>query len=151
LHEASAGPSPAKRSISFARDHEYSARLGAHDNGEHAKQEVDVLLVRDAADMNQHRLSRRDAELRAEALPVAAREAVHLHAGRDDVHRALHTIVEQRLLHCTRGHDERVENIALGNGEAARDESHDRARHQRHVVMQVLFEVRVISLDDRNT
>jgi hypothetical protein len=66
------------------------------------------------------------------------------------VHRALHTVIEQRLLHRTRRHDERVEDIALGHREATRQESHDWARHQRHVVMQVLFEVRVIGLDDRN-
>ena len=86
----------------------------------------------------------------AEARAVAAREALHLHAGRNDVHRTAHAVVQQRLLHRTGWDDQGIEHVALGNSEAARDESHDRARQQRHVVMQVLLEVRVIALDDRN-
>ena len=96
----------------FARDDEYAPGL-LRRTWANMRNRVDVLLVSDAADVHQHRLSRPDAELRAKALAVAGGETLHFHAGRNDVHRTLHAVVDQRLLHRARRYDERVEHVAL--------------------------------------
>ena len=134
---------------SFACQGEQHSRQPRSQLDQHVEQEVDVLLMGDATDVHQHRPIGRDTVPPAECRAVATRELASINAGRQDRDRPLDPVRAQHLLHRRRRDDDPVERVALPAAHAARCNPEQAARQERHVVMEVLFEVRVPGLDHR--
>jgi hypothetical protein len=103
--------------------------------------------VRDAADVGDERALHIDAGARAEGPPVARAEAIRGKSGRQHVDGSGDAVVGQHRAHGLGRGDEGLHGRALRAREAARQEARERRRHERHVVMQVLLEERVIGRD----
>ncbi len=114
------------------------------------QQEFDVLLVRDAADVQQQRPFGIDAEARPKARAITRHEAIGRQSGGNDLRAGGDAVFEQQGPHRLRRHHDGIELIALGAREASRERAADRTRQQRHVVMQILFKEGVIGGDHRN-
>ena len=101
----------------------------------------------DATDVHQRRPIGRDTVPPAECRAVAARELAPINASRQDRDRPLDPVRAQHLLHRRRRDDDPVGRVALPAAHTARCNPEQAARQERHVVMEVLLEVRVPGLD----
>jgi hypothetical protein len=107
-----------------------------------------MFLVRDAADEQHNGAIQSDAVARAKCGAVAARELVEVQARRDRLDPPRDAVALEHVGQLARRRDDGVDGVALPARERARERACDRCRQQRQVVMQILFEERVIGLDD---
>ena len=84
------------------------------------------------------------------ARAIARDEAVGRQPGGNHLGARADAVLEQQRPHRLRWHHDRIELTALRACEAPRQRAADRARQQRHVVMQVLFKEGVIGRDHRD-
>ena len=106
--------------------------------------------MRHAADEQHHGPVAGNAVTRAERGPIAARELLEIEPGRYHVHRSFDAVSDQHVGELPRRRNHGVHGIALSQRRAAREGSRHGARQQRHVVMQVFLEERVIGLEHRH-
>ena len=130
-------------------DQQHGGHIRAH-AGQHAQQEVDVLLEGHPAYVHQDRLLRRDAVAAPEGRAVPAGQALQLDARRNDLHGGLDAVLAQHIVHRTGRHHDRIEVVALRAREAPRQRARPGPGHQRHVVVQILLEEGVIGLHPRH-
>ena len=81
---------------------------------------------------------------------VAAAEAPQVDAGRQHLGARRDAVAAQHRQHLPGRHDQRVDLGALRGAESPRRAARRGARQERHVVVQVLLEERVVGLDDRH-
>ena len=139
----------AGRGRAFAGDHEHEVRaLRLHQRGD-LEQEADVLLVRDAADVERHRRVLRDVVQAAEMQAVAAGEVLYRDAGGQDLHRRAHAIAGQAVAHRGRGHHHRIDRIALRARHPPRQSAQRGGGQEGRVVVQVFLEKGVVGQQRR--
>jgi len=97
-----------------------------------------------AADEQEQRPFLLEAVPAPKRVAIACLEAFGGKPGRQYFDAPADAVSEQSLLHGVRGRNYGIQLIALRAAEAASQAAGDLARQQRHVVMQVLFEERVV-------
>ncbi len=106
--------------------------------------------MRHAAHEQHHGAVGGNAVARTERGSIAARELLEIEPGRYDVHRSFDAVTYQHVGELPRRSNHGIHGIALSQGSAARKSTRHRARQQRHVVMQIFLEERVIRLEHRH-
>jgi hypothetical protein len=134
---------------SLSRQHQEQPRQTRPQLDQHVEQEIEVFFVRDAADVHQHRTVGCDAMPAPERRTVAVRKRGGLDARRQHGDRPLDAVHAQDLEHRRRWHDEVVERVAPATRDGTRRGTQQAARQERHVVMEILFEMRVPGLHHR--